>query len=441
MRQDNVRSSNERKFVFVSLCIAITAIIIDTSIVKVYRFITTPLSLQSDIATFIIISIVYAVVQYILVRSLGTQKESVRKYTQKSIRKIVSIIQYVLIVLLVFVILQMTIFSAYNIAIVATSVTISYGLAVVMTGLLALRFFSWFRSTRNAVVLAYALAAAALSINAGFTLAYVVQALQNVPSAVRPHIGHMSGFTTYDPILNSGYVMTSIVSFLITWIATILLLRHHSKKLGTAKYWILVTIPLVYFLSQFQPIFLDLFSSYRMSNPILFDVLYTVIFNLSKPVGGILFGIAFWIAARRIDHIAVKGYLTISGYGLLLLFASNQATVLINSPYPPFGMPAISFVGLSSYLIFIGIYSSAASVAQDIKLRKSIRNSVERQLDLLHNIGTAEMEKEVMKKVFNTTKAISVEISKETGVEPSLQEKDIKDYLAKVVKETRQTTK
>ena len=46
-----------------------------------------------------------------------------------------------------------------------------------------------------------------------------------------------------------------------------------------------------------------------------------------------------------------------------------------------------------------------------------------------------------MKKVFNTTKAMSVEISKETGVEPSLQEKDIKDYLAKVIKETRQTTK
>ena len=129
----------------------------------------------------------------------------------------------------------------------------------------------------------------------------------------------------------------------------------------------------MYFLSQFQPIFLDLFSSYRiMSNPILFDVLYTVIFNPSKPVGGILFGIVFWIAARSIHHTAVKGYLTISGYGLLLLFASNQATVLINSPYPPFGMAAISFVGLSSYLIFIGIYSSAASVAQDIKLRKLI---------------------------------------------------------------------
>jgi signal transduction histidine kinase len=435
MYQHNVRSSNDRMIVFVSLCIAITAVIVDTSIVKVYRFITTPLSPNNDIATFIIIAIVYAVVQYILIRSVRTQKESSKNFAQRSIHKIVTIIQYVMIALLVFVILQMIIISAYNIAIVAVAVTISYGLALVMTGLLALRFFSWFRSTRIAVVLSYTFAAAALSINAGFTLAYVVQALQNVPAVVRPHIGHMSGFTTYDAVLNSGYLTTSIVSFLITWIATILLLHHHSKKLGVVKYWILVTIPLVYFLSQFQPIFLDLFSAYRMSNPILFDVLYTIIFNLSKPVGGILFGIAFWIAARNIDHKAVKSYLSISGYGLLLFFASNQATVLINSPYPPFGMAATSIVGLSSYLIFIGIYSSAASVAQDRKLRQLIKKSTIEESKLLISIGSAEMEQEIERRAVNVARKQQDTLTQQTGIPSSLTESDMKQYVSKVLKE------
>ncbi|HYZ51214.1 MAG TPA: hypothetical protein VE593_10030, partial [Nitrososphaeraceae archaeon] len=331
-----------------------------------------------------------------------------------------------MIALLVAVILQMIIISAYNIAIVAAAVTISYGLALVMTGLLALRFFSWFRSTRNAVVLAYTSAAAALSINAGFTLAYVIQTLQNVPAVVRPHIGHMSGFTTYDAVLNSGYLITSIVSFLITWIATILLLHHHSKKLGVVKYWILVTIPLVYFLSQFQPIFLDLFSAYRMSNPILFDVLYAIIFNLSKPVGGILFGIAFWIAARKIDHKAVKSYLSISGYGLLLFFASNQATVLINSPYPPFGMAATSFVGLSSYLIFIGIYSSATSVAQDMKLRQLIKKSAIEESKLLISIGSAQIEQEIERRAVKVAKEQQGTLTQQTGIQSSLTEGDMK---------------
>jgi hypothetical protein len=270
------------------------------------------------------------------------------------IHKIVSLIQYSLIALLVFVIVQMMIVSAYNIPIITAAIAISYVLCIVMTGLLAFRFFAWFKSTRNAVVLAYTLSAVALSVNAGFTLVYVVEGLLGVSAVVRPHIGHITVSTPYDIILNSGYVIASIVSFTLTWIATILLLRHHSKKIGAVKYWILVTIPLAYFMGQFEPAFLDIFSVYRMSNTILFNVLYTVIFSLSKPVGGILFGIAFWIVARNVHHTVLRDYLMIAGYGLLLLFTSNQATVLINSPYPPFGMASVSFVGLSSYLVLVG---------------------------------------------------------------------------------------
>ena len=66
-------------------------------------------------------------------------------------------------------------------------------------------------------------------------------------------------------------------------------------------------------------------------------------------------------------YSGVSDYLMITGYGVLLFFTSNQATVLINLPYPQFGMATISFVGLSSYLLFVGIYSSAVSLAEDSK--------------------------------------------------------------------------
>jgi hypothetical protein len=61
LRQGNFTTSDDRRAVFVLLCIAIVAVIIDASIVKIYRFITAPLSLDWDIATFIIIAIIYAV--------------------------------------------------------------------------------------------------------------------------------------------------------------------------------------------------------------------------------------------------------------------------------------------------------------------------------------------------------------------------------------------
>jgi len=67
-------------------------------------------------------------------------------------------------------------------------------------------------------------------------------------------------------------------------------------------------------------------------------------------------------------------------------------------PYPPFGLARVSFIGLASFLVMIGIYSSAISVSQDTKLRESIRRSAVSESKLLHNIGTAQMEQELQKR-------------------------------------------
>ena len=99
----------------------------------------------------------------------------------------------------------------------------------------------------------------------------------------------------------------------------------------------------------------------------------------------------------------------ISAYGMVLLFISNQAVLLVIVPYPPFGLATISLIGLSSYLILIGIYSSATSVAQDAKLRVSIRKSVEQQSKLLDTIGTAQMEQEIQRRVIIMTNLIKIE--------------------------------
>jgi hypothetical protein len=50
--------------------------------------------------------------------------------------------------------------------------------------------------------------------------------------------------------------------------------------------------------SQFQTLFLHVFTPFRLSDPILFGIVYTLIFSAAKPAGGILFGVAFWIIAR-----------------------------------------------------------------------------------------------------------------------------------------------
>jgi hypothetical protein len=185
-------------------------------------------------------------------------------------------------------------------------------------------------------------------------------------------------------------------------------------------------------------LFLYSFADLRLSNPVLFGIIYNLIFSISKPAGGVLFGIAFWTVAKSLTSKTVKSYMMISAYGMMLLFTVNQPTGLTLIPYPPFGLATISFMVLASYLISIGVYSSAISVAQDVKLRQSLRKSVEQHSNILDNIGSSQMEQEVRKKVIKLTKDLSYHTEEETGIQTSLQEQDIKEYLNKVIEEVKE---
>jgi hypothetical protein len=218
------------------------------------------------------------------------------------------------------------------------------------------------------------------------------------------------------------------------WIATSMLL---CRRLGKVRYWIMIGMPLAYFLSQFVSLFLNLFAPLLNVEPVSYGILLTLIFTLSKPAGGILFGIAFWIIARKIQNSVVRDYMIISAYGLILLFVSNQAIVLVNAPYPPFGMATISFIGLSSYLVLLGIYSSAISVSEDSKLRQSIRNFAIKDSRLLDSIGTAHMEQEIQKRVLELTKQNQDRMAEESGIQSSLTEEDMKEYLQQVIEEVK----
>ena len=315
--------------------------------------------------------------------------------------------------------------------------------AIIMIGVLAQKFFSWFKSDRNFIVLLYGLSSAMLAINAAFIVTIVTIILRNVPDYIQPHIGVGYPFFSLGPatdIINYGYVISSIMSFMLWWVATVSVLRSYSGK-SSKRYWFVLSIPLVYFLIQFQPLFQSLFFSFLAPQPVLFSIIYTLVFTLSKPLGGILFGIAFWVIARKLggDNVA-RNYIIVSAYGLVLVFVSNQAAVLVSAPYPPFGLATTSFMGLSSYLLLVGIYSSAISVAEDSKLRQTILKLAIRETKFLHSIGTAQMEDELQRRVMKLIKEQHEVLTQQTGVEPSLNEAELKRYLYETIQEIKRSS-
>lgn len=417
--------------------------VIDTSIIRISVFTGWPSSSIIGIEGFLIIFLIYMVGQSIIIEFIKRKSKSIRSHRLNVSYKFVVISQLVIIAIFISIILEMTFTSSYSVIFIDVVVWISCGVSITLLGLLFRSFFFWFRSNRNSVVLAYTVATAILALNSAFIAATITNKLSYQEQQIQPIRNPVSNFINADNIFNSAYTITSVLSFLLIWLATILLLHHYSKKLGRAKYWILVSIPLVYFLSQFQGIFLDLFASFRLSNPVLFGIVYTLVFSVVKPIGGVLFGIGFWSVARTVSHYAVKDYMRISGYGIMLLFSSNQITGLALAPYPPFGLATLSFLGLASYLMLLGIYSSAISVAQDVKLRRFIKNTLQQQTALLDNIGTSQMEQEIQERVMKITKNLSSETDPmmEANIKPSLEEDDIKEYMKLALEEIKASKK
>jgi hypothetical protein len=162
----------------------------------------------------------------------------------------------------------------------------------------------------------------------------------------------------------------------------------------------------------------------------------TLVFTLSKPIGGILFGIAFFTLARNFrQNTALRNYLIISALGFVLLFVSNQASVLVVTPFPAFGAPTVAFMALASYFILLGIYSSAISISEDAKLRRMLRRTAVDESKLLDSVGTAYMKDEIQRKALKMRKANSDKMIEVTGLDTVPSESDMKQYIEEVIKE------
>jgi hypothetical protein len=162
--------------------------------------------------------------------------------------------------------------------------------------------------------------------------------------------------------------------------------------------------------------------------------------SLSKPIGGLLFGIAFWNISKVVGYEKnIKTYLIISGWGMFLIFAANQAAIQIVNPYPPFGLATITVLNIAGYLMLLGIYNSASLVSTNNSLRKSIRKHAIKS-NLLDLIGHAEMEKEIQKTVEEIIESQDdLDVYREREIE--LDEKELRRYIDVVLKEVKREDK
>ena len=395
-------------------------------------------------ALFIFICAAYILGQTILMRFMNSSSTAIKARSPliSTLHRTVSIVQYVLAANVILIIIQIFLFSNYSIISLLFVTYISNFFTASLLIIFALSFLSWYKSQKqNIGILLYALAFLILAVSevvsglgSGYLLSQKEQLI--IPTSEVKFSDFPEG--SFFDIFFSFYRYFDYASFVLTLIASAILLYHYTKKTSNPKIILIIALPILGYTSSI----LDTLNIYDSdTNPDLFY--YYIYITLVSASAGVLFAFSFWIVSKKLPESPVKTFLKITAYGFVLLYFSNNISVTI-AAYPPFGVNSLSLLSLSSYFVLFGLYSSALSLSQDLTLRQRLRALARNDNNLLSSIGTAQMESEV-KRAVGELKDVADEQEKElaekSGIETPVPESEIEDYLKQVIEEVAKTRK
>ena len=328
----------------------------------------------------------------------------------------------------------------YSVFLIFTS-GIAYGSAAAVSVISSIMLVSWFKISRSSYVTLIFGAAFAFNVYVFiYVPLYDIQILAEKDRVITPASEVL--FSTDSFLIQPGsfqenfydiygYLSTGI--FLMFVIGSATMLHHYANKMGRLKFWILLLLPLMYYASTL----IDIIGVYVPESDEEFFYYYLYA-SLIGVVGGGLLGFAFWTISNALKpNKAVMTYLRLCACGFVLNSIASVASISA-APYPPFGAVSVSVLTLSSYMIILGLYSTAISISQDIRLRQFIKNMTKKDLGFLSNIGQAQMQKQIQTKASDLESVVKeqrVELEKASGIQSSIQSQDIKQYLLEVLQE------
>src|SRR5688572_55458 len=393
---------------------------------------------------FFIVSAAYILGQSFLLKFMNSTSHSIKVRSRfiSILHRTVSIVQYILAANVIFIVFQILVLSKYSIVPLIFASYVTNFLAAALLTIFAIRFISWYRNKKHSFgILLYALAFFILAVSevmAGFGSAYL---LSDKDQFINPNSEVQYASFPEGSVLNtffSYYRYFDYTSFLLTLVASALLLHHYSKRTNAPQMTLIIVLPIL----GYTATILDALNIYDTdSSPNLLG--YYVFQSLASISGGILFAFSFWFISRRLPESDVKNFLRITALGFILLYLSNHVDVA-SAPYPPYGITSLSLLPIATYFVLFGLYSSALSLSQDITLRQRLRTMARNDGNLLSSIGTAEMENEV-KRAVGELKVVAdeqeKEIAEKTGIESPIAENEVEDYLKQVIEEVSRARK
>ena len=345
-------------------------------------------------------------------------------------------IQYAMFLILFVMIAEMLILDGYNKELSLIVVCLSHIWAATMLAFLFLRFIQWFEYVRSVSLLVYGVIFIVVIFLIIITIPLFTDQYRNQPTLIYPrdYITLVLGILTPSRDVAFVYGLGLYVLPLMivsSWILTVTLLRPYASRIGKKKFWLVVCIPLLYQLVTFVVRDANL-----ITDPAAIRIIQTpltqFVFGISYQISGLFFALAFLSIARKIKGKNMKTYLLITAIGIFSLFSAIQPGLPFYSAFPPFGLVTALFLGLSSYLLLIGMIGCAAYISKDNEVRREVyKNCV--NSDVIGKMGLAEVHRDMERRIFPLANKFRIQ-DKDMKIQMNLDQEDIRTTIEEVLK-------
>jgi hypothetical protein len=421
-----------RKRALMVIFAAVSIMIIDSTILKYIAFSTQEFPTSTNVSIFISLALLFIGVSVVILGFIERKESGSELKGALGIKNsylIIFMIQILLIAILAIMMVSIVVSQNYNILLLFAAIFISHISALFFLLLLVLSLVLWIMVRMNKLLLLYSVSFSLLALTTIISLFYAMNVLMDQPSLIKPYAiqTSLSSLPRADLAIHFGPILDiiSILSFIAVWIVSALLLSTYVRKIGKARYWTIIALPLVYILFPFEIYFLNIFQPLISSSPVSFALINSIIFGATKQIGGLFFSFAFIAASSLLEKYLIHKYLLISAVGMAILFGSIDINSLLYATYPPFGLVTISFMAIGSFLVFNGIYNSAVLIARDKELRKEFYRNAMSHLDLLRVIGVSQMEKDLI----DNYKSLEKRIRQPETTERRFEKDNVRDAL------------
>jgi hypothetical protein len=433
-----------KKTSLIFILIFTTVIVFDSTIVDFSSYSGVRLPTWLNLAIFVMFSIIFVVSSTMLLnsvrKSISTDTYKPAPLGLRYFHGIISATQILTVAIILIIIFQMLILNKYSLILLRAQTYLSHISALVFLSFLVFLFAGWLTSKRNYIIILYTISFSLASINLVVSLIYLdsyffISGLPDVkPYPITAYVTNQPGLP-FTESLSIAFDALSLSSFLLMWIATAIFLSQYRHKMGRIKYFSIMSIPLIYYIFPLQGYFGDAFFTLLQSSPVSYSIIYILIFSATKQVGALLFSLAFWTASTLVYDNRIRKSLLISSIGIAILFGTLEISPLQYHVYPPYGFITQAFIPLGTYLLFVGIFTSARNISRDAELRKEFYKSASSQLTLLKSIGVSQMEREIERQVKSIEKRLQETAAESHLEEQHLDEENVKEILHDVLNE------